>query len=153
MAIRTAINNFLGIVTSQEGDEASRIRKLVKSLDELALLSNDVSHNIDERDYPEPPEKDYKASYESIGNLFPSLGYYSSALDVLDVEEAAPGAGDAIDDISDIAGDLREIIWRYENTSEDDALFHFELTFSSHWGRHLRSLQLYLHEFCGRHEM
>jgi hypothetical protein len=51
-----------------------------------------------------------------------------------------------IDDILDIARDLTEIIWRYENTSKDDVLWHFEFLFRAHWGRHLRSLQVYLHD-------
>ena len=152
MVIRTAMDNFLTIVSSHEGDEASRIQKLTMCLDELAMLSNEVSYTFDEREYPDRPERDYKASYTSIGNLFPSLGFYSSALNILDIEQATLGIGDAIDDIVDIAGDLSEIIWRYENTSENDALFHFRLTFSSHWGLHLRNLQLYLYELYGQYK-
>ena len=54
--------------------------------------------------------------------------------------------GDAIDDICDIVGDLQEVLWCFENTSENDALWHYEINFRSHWGRHLRDLQLYLHD-------
>ncbi len=131
MNIRTLIENYLAILTSNEGAESDRIQKLILSLDELALVSNKVDYTFDKRDYPEPPEKDYKASCEGVGKLFPSLG----------------SCGHAMDDIMDIANDLTEVLWRYENTSEDDALFHFQLLFRSHWGRHLRSLQFYLHDF------
>ncbi|MFN7134579.1 MAG: DUF5063 domain-containing protein, partial [Myxococcales bacterium] len=54
--------------------------------------------------------------------------------------------GDAIDDIVDIANDLQQVVWRWETTSEADALWHFRFSFTSHWGAHLRALQLYLHE-------
>lgn len=148
MNIKAAIENYLAVITSNEGEETDRIQKLILSLDGLALASHTVDYTFDERDYPEPPEKDYKIARESIGKLFPSLGYYNVALDISDkIEQSSLSVGDAIDDIVDIAGDLKEVLWRYENTSEDDALFHFQLLFRSHWGMHLRSLQFYLHDF------
>ncbi len=58
MSVRTAIEDFLAIVSCREGDEAHRIQKLVASLDELALWSNNVHYVFDDRDYPEPPERE-----------------------------------------------------------------------------------------------
>ena len=148
MNIKTTIENYLTILTSNEYEESDRIQKLILSLDELALVSNKVDYTFDGQDYAEPPEKDYKISRESIGKLFPSLGYYNVALAISDkIEQSSLSVGDAIDDIVDIAGDLKEVLWRFNNTSQDDALFHFQLLFRSHWGMHLRSLQLYLHDF------
>lgn len=148
MNIKTAIENYLVVLTPNKDEEADRIQKLIMSLDELALVSHKVDYTLDERNYSEPPEKDYKATRESIGKLFPTLGYYNVALDISEkIEQSSLSVGDAIDDIVDIAGDLNEVRWRFENTSEDDALFHFQLLFRSHWGMHLRSLQLYLHDF------
>lgn len=148
MNVRASIENYLAILNSNEGEETDRIKKLILSLDELALVSNKLVYVSDEHDYPEPPKRDYEATRKSVGKLFPSLGYYNVALEVSDaVAQTSVAVGDAIDDIVDIAGDLQEVLWRYNNTSENDALFHFQLLFRSHWGMHLRSLQLYLHDF------
>ena len=147
MNIKAVIENYLTILTPSKGEESDKIQKLILSLDELALISHKVDYTFDKKDYPEPPKKDYKAARESIAKLFPSLGYYNIALDISDnIERSSMSVGDAINDIVDIAGDLKEVLWRYENTSEADALFHFQLLFRSHWGMHLRSLQLYLHD-------
>jgi hypothetical protein len=150
MDIKTAIENYLSITSSKGMDEETRTQRLTASLDELAMLSHKVQYNFDDADYPDPPEKRYKETREKMGNLFPSLGYYNVALDISDkMGGSSISIGDAIDDLTDIAGDLQEIIWRYENTSKDDALFYFRNTFRTHWGMHLRKLQLYLHDLHG----
>lgn len=53
--------------------------------------------------------------------------------------------GDAIDDITDIAIDLHEAAWTWDNIGPDDGLWVFHIGFESHWGLHLRKLQAYLH--------
>ena len=53
--------------------------------------------------------------------------------------------GDALDDVADIAHDLKEVLGRWESTSEADAIWYLRMGFETHWGKHLRSLQLYLH--------
>lgn len=58
----------------------------------------------------------------------------------------AESRGEGRDDISDIVLDLKEVLWYFENTSKDNALWYFENSYKSHWGRHLRELQLYLHD-------
>jgi hypothetical protein len=114
MTIKTAIENYLAIISSQEGDEETRIKNLILSLDELALLANKVNYTSYEIDYPDPPEVNYKA--ETITKLFPSLGYYNIALDISsNIAQSSLVLGYAIEDIADIAHDLTEIIWRYEN--------------------------------------
>jgi hypothetical protein len=149
MNIKTAIENYLAVLASDEGKETDRIQKLILSLDELAMVSHtQLDYTFDEHDYPDPPERDYAAFRASVGKLFPSLGFYNVALDISDkIAQTSLAVGDAIDDIVDIAGDLNEVLWRLNNTSENDALFHFHLYFRSHWGRHLRNLQLCLHDF------
>ena len=148
MNVKTAIQDYLNVITSNEDGETERIQKLILCLDELAVLSNKVDYTFDERDYPDPPERDYKALRDCIGKLFPSLGFYNSPSDISEeVGKSAIAIGDAIDDMADIAGDLKEVVWRFDNTSENDALFHLQLYFRSHWGMHLRSLQLYLHDY------
>jgi hypothetical protein len=55
------------------------------------------------------------------------------------------GVGDGIDDIADILLDHKDVLWRLKNTSIDDGLRDLKKSFESHWGSHLRELQLYLH--------
>ena len=53
--------------------------------------------------------------------------------------------GDAIDDLADIAGDLEEVLRRFEHSGKNAGDWYFRMLFEIHWGRHLRELQLYLH--------
>lgn len=142
MDVKSAIDSYLTAVCSPLGDEGDRIKRLKVCLDELALLANKTQYNADASDYPDPPRTS-PASWDKVEKLFPSLGFYSAVLSVPGRRSETLGAN-AIEDVVDIAGDLAEILWRMENTSTDDALFHFQLTFQSHWGLHLRCLQLYL---------
>lgn len=151
MSVKAAIKNYLSIILTDEGEEADRIQRLIVSLDELALAANKVNDTSDEHYYPEPPPRDYDDTRKNIGKLFPSLGIYNIALDVSDqIAQTTLAIGDAIDDMADIAGDLEEVLWRFKNTSENDALFNFKFLFRIHWGRHLRELQLYLHDLSVR---
>ena len=80
-----------------------------------------------------------------IGNRFPSLGYYNIPSTIsVNVGEAEMHTGDALDDLADIANELSECVWRWQNNSENDALWHFRFSYETHWRSHLRSLQLYL---------
>jgi hypothetical protein len=65
------------------------------------------------------------------------------------VGEAALGVADAIDDLADVARDLEEVQRRWKDCPED-ALWHFAFLYRAHWGGHLRSLQVYLHDRRGR---
>ena len=63
---------------------------------------------------------------------------------VLDSNKMEPdveiGIGDEIDDLIDIIKDLLAVKWRMENTSEKDALWHFELSMRTHSEQHLVDL-------------
>lgn len=151
MSVKATIENYLAIIVTDEGEEADRIQKLIVSLDELALAANKVNDTFDERDYPEPPPLDYAETRKNIARLFPSLGIYNVVLDVSDqIAQTTLAIGDSTDDMADITGDLEQVLWRFKNTSEDDALFNFKFLFRIHWGMHLRNLQLYLHDLSVR---
>jgi hypothetical protein len=36
------------------------------------------------------------------------------------------------------------VLWRWENTSQSDALWHLEFSYRTHWRAHLRGVQWYL---------
>ncbi|OJT24425.1 DUF5063 domain-containing protein [Archangium sp. Cb G35] len=143
--ILDAVKQFLSLMEGA-GPAEKREETLRLVLDRLALAYHFAEAPSDDRDYPAPPRAEYRVLRERISPLFPRYGFYNVALDVTDLEgEPENGIADAIDDLTDIAMDLHEVLARWEMTSEEDALFHFRFLFESHWGHHLRSLQLYLH--------
>jgi len=85
---------------------------------------------------------------EVAARRFPQLGYYNIAGNIGgEPLNSEMSVGDSIDDLADLLGDLVEVLWRWDNTSSIDALWHLDLSYRQHWGSHLRALQLYLHEF------
>jgi len=115
---------------------------LARCLDELALSYHDTPFGEPDESEDRPPGED-RLTYQEIGSRFPEYGYYG----VADPNQV-PGeamVGDAIDDIMDIANDLKEVLWRFERFGADDAHWYFRLLFQIHWGRHLRELACYLH--------
>ncbi|WNG43615.1 DUF5063 domain-containing protein [Archangium minus] len=143
--ILDVVKQFLALLEG-EGPVEARESRLRLLLDRLALAYHFAEAPFDARKHHEPPRADYRLLRERISSLFPNYGFYSTVLDVTnEVGESEVGVGDSIDDLTDIAMDLHEVLARCQMTSEEDALFHFRILFEGHWGAHLRSLQQYLH--------
>lgn len=145
-SIRILTEEFLNLVRegceSQEQNEAT----LDRLLDELALARHDVSFKFDPTEYPDAPDWPYEERRALVSERFPNYGMYNVVLSLTEqVGRSEPAVGDAIDDIADIAGDLAEVAWAWEHTSEANALWYFENSFTTHMGEHLRHLQLYLY--------
>jgi hypothetical protein len=146
MDIQTEINTFLDLVL-QRDSKLENLSELISALDKLAISTHQIEFEFDDTDYLDNSNFEYSEIRKKVENRFPDLGLYNIALDVCDrVGDTQIGTADAIDDITDITLDLLTIRWRFENTSKNDALWHYELLFRTHWGRHLRNLQLYLHD-------
>jgi hypothetical protein len=144
--ISAAIDEFLHVVESPLLTPQERLEQLPGALDTLALAMRDMALVFDEKDYPDAPSGDYQSTYRLVGQHFPTLGYYNTPISITtEVGDSRMGIGDAIDDIVDILLDLKKALWRFKNTSVNDALWELNLLYRSHWGTHLRSLQLYLH--------
>ncbi|GEL69463.1 DUF5063 domain-containing protein [Myxococcus virescens] len=144
--ILEAVKRFVGVLDEQSHIE-DREGALRAALDRLALAYHFAAVPFDQTKHPDAPRADYWSLRECIAPLFPALGLYNEALHIVDkVGESELSIGDAIDDLTDIAMDLHSVLFRWENTSEEDALWHFRFGFETHWGLHLRSLQLYLHQ-------
>jgi hypothetical protein len=96
------------------------------------------------QDEPSPaPREDYTSRRAKISANFPDYGYYRPAAHNED-DEGEEVLGDAVDDLADLLADFEEMIWRFDHTREDDALWHFHNGYWTHWGLHMRELQLYL---------
>lgn len=140
--IHDAITRFVRYAT--EPGEKSPLDFL--RICDLLLASYHHSPDVfDERDWPEPPDVEYRDIRSKVEKCFPDYGLYNLPDHVLaHIAESGVIVGDAIDDITDLVKDLQEVLWRYDHTSEIDAMWHFRFGYGSHWGRHLRDLQFYL---------
>jgi|TARA_R100000963_G_C4622781_1_gene89811 hypothetical protein len=146
MNIQTEINNFLDLVLERDS-KLEKLSDLISALDKLAISTHQIEFEFDDKDYLDNSTFEYSEIRKKVENRFPDLGLYNIVRDVCDkVGDTQICTGDAIDDITDITLDLLNIRWRFENTSTNDALWNYELLFRTHWGRHLRNLQLYLHD-------
>ena len=144
--ILTIIREFLRFVDTAPSDPAERDQRLQMHLDTLAHCQHFVEFTFDGREHPDPPDLS-SGLRDHLVRLFPDFGCYNTPEGVtIDVGESPCAVGDAIDDLHDIVSELREVEWRWSNTSPADALFHFEFTYGSHWQHHLRWLQVYIIE-------
>lgn len=104
-----------------------------------------------DRDEPDAPREDYARLRSLVAERFPSFGFYNVADPVIsELGEAVVSVGDALDDIADIARDLSEVVWRFDHTTENDALWSFWLSYDIHLRSHVCNLQVFLEAY--RHE-
>ena len=101
----------------------------------------DVEFEFDETDYDEEPNFDYNEIKENVKSNFPDFDWYSMVLDSNKMEpNIETGYGDELDDLTDIIKDLLAVKWRMDNTSKNDALWHFEFSMRTHSEQHLVDL-------------
>jgi hypothetical protein len=142
--IRAVVRQYLGLI---EGADLTVVEDetLLPVLDHLAFAQQFVRFTFDPTEYPDPPRRDQAAFRQSISKRFPTCGYYNLPEFVTkEIAESKCVVADAIDDILDIGNDLLAVEWCWANTSEADALWHFQNSYSSHWQAHLRGLQFYI---------
>jgi hypothetical protein len=151
--IKDATREFIALIEDDGLTSDDRISRLRRSLDRLAFVQHGVDYTFDKRDYPDTPRRDYNALRQVVAARFPELGYYNIPSSVTQqIAEARIDVADAIDDITDIATELYDVLWRFEHTSPDDALWYFSHSYSTHWEEHLRELQLCLQRLTAGHE-
>lgn len=140
-----AVRNYLSLLQRPPGAR-QRLQALAEALDLLALAYHRMAEASDPSEYPAPPGRDETDLRRLAAQAFPDFGFYCVVPPDEPTEEAPEVLlGDAIDDLADIASDLEAVLWRWENTSRDDAAWHFRLGYRSHWGRHLHDLRSYVH--------
>jgi hypothetical protein len=143
--IKQTIDEYLLLVQKGCGSTQENEAKLRLLLDKLAMARHFASYKFDAKDYADTPERGGPEWRKTVTVQFPNYGFYNIPEEVtMNVGNGACIVGCAIDDIMDIAADLFEAKWRWENNSIEDGLWHFQNQFVLHWGRHLRDLQLYL---------
>lgn len=122
-------------------------KELAKHLDQLSYASHFLTYTFDEKEYPEFEGEDVAITRQRIEKAFPEFGLYNVPEHIDEkFGESGTMVGDSIDDILDIYQDLKEVLWCWENTSVDNAIWTFENSFCTHWEQHLRELQIYVCE-------
>lgn len=144
--IHNAVLDYLDLVENGRASPEASLQALELALDRLGLAHNFIDFQFDQKEYPEAPKSDYTRLRQLAEKRFPDFGYYNMPESISDqIAESGVVIGDAIDDdVADIARDMQEIAWRWQHTSAEDALWHFQFGYESHWGEHLRCLQLYI---------
>jgi hypothetical protein len=138
--IRLAIERYLNLLDRDPADGESGLRNLALALDHLVSVYFET-HHVEPAGDEEAPSRSYAEFYQRAGKAFPELGLYPYA----DPGEEKPLVADAIDDIADIAGDLAEVLWHFDNTSVANGVWEYRFGYQHHWGDHLHSLRNYLH--------
>ena len=123
--LRELIDKITEFGINPKVDLIDKIDVLKKLLVGIYSEFLNLEFEFDETDYNEEPDFDW----------------YSMVLDSNKMEpDIEIGIGDEIDDLIDIIKDLLAVKWRMENTSENDALWHFELSMRTHSEQHLVDL-------------
>jgi hypothetical protein len=142
--MKSEIENFLKLLAVDKPADTEGLQALARALDILLIAYHRTPDLFEGRDV-EAPNVDHKSLAQAASRVFPTFGYYP----VVDVRESIDqkiSLADATDDLADIAGELTEVLWRLEHVSVEDAAWHFRFGYTTHWGRHLHNLRLYLFE-------
>lgn len=54
----------------------------------------------------------------------------------------------ATSELAEIANDLSQVLWEFENGTPGDAIWEFRFGYQAHWGDHLHRVRAYLHRQC-----
>jgi hypothetical protein len=149
--VKLAVSHFLDLVANGREGERENVKALVVALDMLAWMqhvageeatSPDPSH---EPAAPAAPEREYDKMRGLVAQQFPSFGYYSTPANPADQNgEAEMLAGDAGADLANIACELYEIAWLFQNQRDAEALRAFSDGYERRWRSLLRTLQWYI---------
>ena len=143
--ISTAIRRYLNVL---EGSGGATLYDLAKALDELVATYHRVPDvEPDTTDASAAPRGDERAIQEAASAAFPDLDWYA-LVEPSEGEKQDVLLSSALGDLSEIAGDLMEVLWLFDNASHNDAVWEFRFGYQSHWGRHLHQVRPYLHELA-----
>ena len=151
--VREAIRGVLKLLEPDSRDPAEREAALRLALDRLCLAAATLRPTFSGEPPtfadgdPPLPVATYPDLYQRLAPLFPGLGYYNAVTELQDklMDSSVLAMADGLDDLADIMLDLLEVQSLWETLGEPDALWEFRFGFESHWGYHLRALQLLLH--------
>jgi hypothetical protein len=140
--ITSAIENYLDVLQGKRGPKLS---ELAKALDRLVTTYHQTpAVGPDTAEGSAAPRIDERPIIDAATAAFPDLGWYA-LVDPEDGQDQRIGMSIAVGDLTEIASDLHEVLWLFENASHNDAVWQFRWGYQSHWGRHLHEIRPYLH--------
>jgi hypothetical protein len=133
--------------TMPEKDRILRVSGVLAQLHALCLTLPSLFTDS------EPEERDIsydQLRQELLAPRFPSLGYYYTCMNPLEVTGTIQtGTNDALDDLADIYLDLAKGYEYFKDGDLENAACYWKLTFY-HWGRHAVELQKVLFDIIQR---
>lgn len=139
-----AVREFLALFNGPPVPEAARIRKLAATLDKLACAYHELPDGAGYSADVSADLPSYNDMRTAAVRVFPDFGFYAVVPPEPDPNVKAL-MGDAIDDLADIALELKQVEWLWKNSRPQDAERHFRFGYQMHWGRHLHDLRSYVH--------
>ncbi|MGH6941648.1 DUF5063 domain-containing protein [Hypericibacter sp.] len=138
-----AVRTYLNLVEAPPTSSEARLSALAEALDRLAFAYHHIAETELHYEVPDRHHNDAGAIHRAMGRQFPELGFYA----VAGSKEigALSTTGDAIDDLVDIADELQQVLWLWDNKSSQSASNQFRAGYRFHWGRHLQNLRGHLH--------
>lgn len=140
--ITESIRNYLDVIDARNG---ATLYDLAKALDQLVITYHstpDVSP--DSVEASAAPKTEERPIIDAVSAAFPDLGFYA-LVDPDGGPEQGMGMALAPGDLAEIAVDLLEVLWLFENAGHNDAVWEFRFGYQYHWGKHLHELRPYLH--------
>lgn len=139
-----AAEAFQDFIEHASGPSKERLGKLVELLDGLVNAYHRTTEIEPAYGDAEEVQSEWNREYAAIAAGFPELGYYADVTDSRVLLEQT-GVGDAIDDLTDIAREMRSFLWIWRNRTPAEAISFFRASYEIHWGRHLLNLRSHLH--------
>ena len=106
--------------------------------DELLILlsklegeAESLPDRFDTREYLEFDGIEYETRWQMAARVCPYLGLFEDGEYYLD----------GVDDVADIYGDLKQVEWSLNNTSDDDAIWHYKFLYTHHFKDHIADLK------------
>jgi hypothetical protein len=139
------VRRYLDLL-EQGAADVSAVAALAELLDQLALACHAIGDAGPADAVVEAPRGDYDRFRRLAEQRFPGFGSYNDAPLRADIGAAELATADAIDDLADIACDLSEVRWLWENADAATAAWQYRFSYRTHFGRHLHGLRRYVHE-------
>ena len=139
--ITSAIHDYLAAL---EGKNREGLYDLAKTLDRLVDVYHQTADVEPDTVDSEAPRVEERPISDAASAAHPELGLYAVVAPE-DRPDQKVGLGDSVSDLAEIAVDLTEVLWLFENAGHNDAVWQFRFGYQSHWGRHLHEVRTYLH--------
>lgn len=136
--------------TNPKIESENKIDELKKLLVEIYSEYLNIESDFDQKNFEDEPEFNFKEIRQNVEMNFPEFGLYHSFFDSHKIiPDGRLVTGDSINDLSDLIIDMLVVKWRFENTSEDEAIWHFQFIMRIHSEQHIVDLLKYLKDKNG----